>query len=680
MKIIEKFPYEVEIIPHLEIGMPDGARLAARLWLPKGAENAPAPAVLEYIPYRKNDHTAPRDASIHHYFAGHGYASLRVDIRGSGDSQGVLADEYQQSELDDGVSVINWIASQPWCDGNVGMIGISWGGFNGLQIAAMRPSPLKAVISVCATDDRYADDVHYMGGCLLGDNVSWASQMFAYNALPPDPESVGDKWRKMWFERLNANEPWLLKWLEHQHRDDYWRHGSICEDWGAVQTPVMIVSGWADGYSNAVFRILEKLQAPCRGLVGPWSHKYPHLGIPGPAIGFLQECLRWWGQWLRGEETGVMQEPAIRAWMQDSVSPTASYQQRPGRWVCEDEWPSPRIEMKPYILASAYRLQELEEYKGQSKNLDDKPFISVMSPLTTGLFAGKWCSYAATPDLPHDQRQEDGGALIFDSERLSEQVEIFGAPVLELDYQADQPMAIVAVRISDIQPNDKATRITYGLKNLSHLDSHSRSAPIDTGARHRVRIKLNDIAQVFPAGHRIRVAISTSYWPLAWPAPKPVKLQVYTGASRLLLPVREPRDEDSRIGFKPAEGAPPVPVEQLSVTDHGWHVMYDLAQDAQTLYVVNDNGVERIGGDGLLYIDKTEEWYSSVVDDFDSITAEVKTVRGLERNSWQPHIIARTRLTCSQSEFRLIAELDAYEGDRRVFSRNWDERVPRRSV
>ncbi|MFP4033745.1 MAG: CocE/NonD family hydrolase, partial [Desulfococcaceae bacterium] len=325
MKTVHHFPHGVTVVENVWIPMPDGARLAARLWLPDGAETTPVPTILEYIPYRKRDQTRARDDANHYYFAGRGYAGLRVDIRGSGDSEGVLADEYLAGELEDGLRILEWIEKQPWSDGKAGMIGISWGGFNGLQIAALAPPQLKAVVTVCSTDDRYADDIHYMGGCLLGDNLSWASVMFARNALPPDPEIVGGRWRRMWRRRLEESGLWLDNWLRHQRRDDFWKHGSVCEDFSAIQCPVMAVSGWADGYSNAVFRLLEGLSVPRKGLVGPWSHKYPHQGVPGPAIGFLQECVRWWDRWLKGEENGAETGPMLRVWMQDSIAPRAAY-------------------------------------------------------------------------------------------------------------------------------------------------------------------------------------------------------------------------------------------------------------------------------------------------------------------------------------------------------------------
>jgi hypothetical protein len=328
------------------IEMSDGTMLATKIWMPDHLEE-PVPAILEYIPYRKRDFTAARDAEMHSFFASHGYVSIRVDLRGSGDSQGVLEDEYLDTELEDGLEVLRWISAQPWCSGKVGIMGLSWGGFNGLQIASLGPRELGAVITVCSSDDRYGDDIHYMGGCLLTDNLSWASTMFSYNSLPPDPDVVGDGWMDMWMQRLEGSGLWLRKWLDHQRRDDYWKHASVCEDYGSIKCPVFAVSGWADGYSNTVFRLMRHLDVPRRGLVGAWGHKYPHLGGPGPAIDFLWECVRWWDRWFKGIETQE-EEPLLRVWMQDTISPLSD--RRPGRWVSEEEWPSHRIQPTQYPL------------------------------------------------------------------------------------------------------------------------------------------------------------------------------------------------------------------------------------------------------------------------------------------------------------------------------------------
>ncbi|RRQ22036.1 CocE/NonD family hydrolase [Thiohalobacter thiocyanaticus] len=670
MQIVDTFPNPVRHIEHAWIPMPDGTRLAARIWLPADAEDNPVPAILEYIPYRKRDGVRLRDETMHPWFAGHGYAGVRVDIRGSGDSEGVLTDEYLQQELDDGVAIIEWLAEQPWCSGRVGMIGISWGGFNGLQIAALQPAALKAVVSVCSTDDRYADDVHYMGGCLLGDNLSWASTMFAYNSLPPDPEIVGERWRELWFQRLEGSGLWLDTWLTHQHRDEYWRHGSICEDFSKVQTPVMAVSGWADGYSNAVFRLLANLPGPRQGLIGPWSHKYPHLGVPGPAIGFLQECLRWWDHWLKDRDTGIMDEPMLRAWMLESMPPSTFYHQRYGRWVSEPAWPSPNITTRTYKLAE-YRLVD------ENTEVPERE-LRLQSPLSNGLFAGKWCSYSATPDLPHDQREEDGGALLFTTEPFEEGFEILGAPVLDLELSASRPVAMIAVRLSDMRPDNKVARVTYGMLNLTHRDSHADPSPLEPGKRYRVQVQLNDVAQRFPRGHRIRLAISTSYFPLAWPPPESTQVRIYTGTCCLRLPVRPPRDES--ISFPEAQAAASGPMQQLRPGHQDWRVIRELDQDVSTLEVINDAGSYRLQDIDLVVTRKTEEWYSYQGDDFHSPRGETLWVRGLKRGDWSVETVTRTVLRADAGFFYLDAELDAYEGDRRVYSQNWNRRVRRQLV
>ncbi len=312
------------------IPMPDGTPLHARVWAP--ATDEPVPALLEYLPYRLDDWTAPRDSERHPWYAAHGYASIRVDIRGTGSSDGLFVDEYSAQELDDGVAVIEWIAAQAWCTGAVGVFGISWGGFNGLQLAARAPEALKAVVTVCSTDDRFDNDVHYMGGAVLGiDMAAWGATMFAFNSRPPRPEVVGDCWVGRWRERLEANRPMTPTWLAHQERDDYWRHGSVCEDYSSIDAAVLAVGGWADPYRDAVLRLVENLPGPAKGIVGPWSHQYPDRGLaPGPSMGFLQETLRWWDRWLKGVDTGVEEDPALRAFLSDSEPPATSYPSAPG--------------------------------------------------------------------------------------------------------------------------------------------------------------------------------------------------------------------------------------------------------------------------------------------------------------------------------------------------------------
>ncbi|MFT7824060.1 MAG: CocE/NonD family hydrolase [Sulfurimonas sp.] len=697
MNRVTSLPYRVKEIEHLLIPLPDGSSLAAKIWLPEDAEKNPVPAIFEYIPYRKRDLTRARDSITHTYLASHGYACVRVDLRGSGESDGTLKDQYRQQELDDGIEAIRWIAKQSWCDGNVGMMGISWGGFNSLQIAAMKPPELKAIITVCSTDDLFVDNMHYMGGCLLTDNLSESTTMFSVNTCPPDPELVGERWREMWLQRLKESGLWLDIWLRHQRRDAYWKHGSISEDYSTIECPVMTVGGWADGYTNAVFRLLSHLDVPRLGLVGPWGHKYPHLGIPGPAIGFLQEALRWWDKWLKGKETGIMEEPMIRAWMQDSVPPTTYYHERPGHWVGEKNWPSPEIHARAYPLSSG-RIETRDKEMAQEE-------LTIQSPLSVGLFAGKWCSYSYAPDLPHDQREEDGGALVFDTDPLKSDIEILGAPAVELEFASDKPVAMAAVRLSSIAPDDKVTRATYGVFNLCYSQCQaSFTQDIDPcelpnqmissnfhmrytdpeklipKKRYKAWVQLNNIAQIFPKGHRMRISISTSYWPLAWAPPEPVRLSIFTGSSRLILPERTPKETDRSIRFKAPEGVRPIDITAIKPSQHNWIVHRDPAEDISALEVIKDEGVYAVDDIDMEVTDRTYDWYTYQGDDFASLRGETETERRFKRGNWSVRTTTRTILTCDQSHFYIHATLDAYEGEKRIYSQNWDRTIPRDHV
>jgi len=674
MKIVDWFPHAVTVIENCWVPMPDGCRLAARIWLPADALRKPVPAILEYIPYRKRDFTRARDEPMHHYFAGYGYAAVRVDVRGSGDSDGLLLDEYLRQEQDDALEVIRWIAEQPWSSGTVGMMGKSWGGFNSLQVAARRPPELKAIITVCSTDDRYADDAHYMGGCLLNENLTWGSVLMSYNAYPPDPELVGERWRAMWLDRLEHAVFFPEVWLRHPRRDDYWKHGSACEDYGAITCPVYAAGGWADAYTNAIPRLLAGLKVPRRGLIGPWAHVYPHDGVPGPAIGFLQEALRWWDQWLKGIDTGIMDEPMLRVWMQESVPPKPFYEERPGRWVAETEWPSPRIGEKRYWLNPG-RLSSAATLESR---------LDFRSSQTTGLGAGDWCGFGTLGEAPLDQRRDDGCSLTFDSDPLRERMEILGAPVATLELTADQPVAFIAVRLNDVAPDGASTRVTYGLLNLTHRSGHEHPAPLEPGKHYRIRVALNDIAHAFPAGHTLRLAISTSYWPVAWPAPQPVTVGVFTGESFVDFPVRPPDPRDAELRpFEPPEHAPPAEPTELRPALLERAIERDLATNEAIYTIFSDGGdldssaparVEAIDLDVGHTILKR---FRIGEEDPLSAQAEVVQKTRFRRGAWKTRVETRTRFSSTADHFLLQAELTAYEDEKQIYARTWERRVRR---
>ncbi|HTO99873.1 MAG TPA: CocE/NonD family hydrolase [Anaerolineales bacterium] len=671
-RTITSFPHVVTLIENTWITLADGTRLAARIWLPEDADRNPVPAILEYLPYRKTDGTCIRDRVIHEYFAGHGYASVRVDMRGSGDSDGLLLDEYLPQEQQDALEVIDWIASQPWCTGNVGMMGISWGGFNSLQVAARRPPALKAIITVCSTDDRYTDDCHYMGGCLLGsDMLNWASIMFAYNALPPDPAVVGERWREMWFQRLEGAPPFIESWVSHQRRDAFWKQGSVDEDYSAIACPVYAVGGWVDPYTNSVPRLLEHLNVPKKGLIGPWVHSYPHTAAPEPAIGFLQECLRWWDCWLKDIDTGVMDEPMLRAWMPEAVLPEPFEAEWPGRWVGESSWPPAHNREDVYFLRGG----ELRDATGPGEEL------TLVGAQTNGATAGVWCPYGNKFGMPIDQRTDDGLSLCFTSAPMQEPMEILGFPNVDLELSVDQPNGLVAVRLCDVAPEGDTRLVSWGLLNLTHRDGHAQPEPLVPGQRYTVSLQLNVAAHHLSPGHRWRLAISPTYWPHAWPSPVPVKLTLYPGpGSRLELPIRPANALDESLApFGAAEGAPMLEHEALRVPDASRTVSYDVTGRRLQMVDVIDDGRNELS-DELVYDSKIINIFSITEQQPTSASVECKRQVEISRGEWNTRVETSSFMTSDQEFFHLTNILDAYEGPVRVFTRSWTRKIPRDMV
>lgn len=658
---------KVRIVENMFVQLGDGTRLAAKVWLP--ADGAPAPAVLEYLPYRKHDGTRARDQRMHMYFAAHGYASVRLDMRGTGESDGLIDGEYTVQEQLDGCEALAWIAGQDWCDGQVSMIGISWGGFNGLQIAARQPPALACVVALGFTDDRFATDIHRVGGCLSKDEFDWSATMMALNDLPPDPAIVGDRWHEMWDARMRYNRPWMLDWLRHQRRDDFWKQGSVCEDFSAIKVPVYAVSGWADNYSEAVPRLLAGLSGPRLGLVGPWAHSYPQNAAVGPEIGWLQECVRWFDHWTKDRDTGMMEEPVYRVWMQDSAPPATCYLHRAGRWVAEDTWPSPRIETQVLPLNPG---GALGGDAGQGS-------ASVCSPLWVGIGAGEVGRYGKDAEWPTDQREDDGGSLVFLSEPLTEPLEILGAPRIQLTFHSDRPQGLVAARLNDVMPDGRSTRVTVGLLNLAHRDSHECPTPLEPGERYATIVEMDDIAHSFAAGHRIAVALSTTYWPIAWPSPELATLTVALGDSVLELPVRPPRPQDADLpAFGPPEEAPAPPsVDHPTPQTHPRRIMRDLMSGRIRVDFPRGASTTEMPDIGQTHVTSGSAIYE--ITDGDPLSARCETDYRVEiRRADGTYVHHSTgALTCDATHFRIEATLRVEENGTEIFARDWDERIAR---
>jgi putative CocE/NonD family hydrolase len=663
MRTITGFPRKV--IEHADWGvvMPDGCRLSARVWIPANAEADPVPAIVEHLPYRKRDGTTYRDCLTHPWFAGHGYACIRVDMRGNGDSEGLMDDEYTDEEWADAIAVIEWAAAQPWCNGKVGMMGISWGGFNALQVAALAPPPLKAVITLCSTVDRYGDDIHYKGGCLLGENVGWAANMLSYSSRPPDRALVGEKWRDMWLNRLEHVPDLATRWHQHQSRDAYWKRGSVCEDYAAIRAAVLAIGGWHDGYRNTVAHLVENLDVPAKGIVGPWIHKYPHYAAPQPAIGFLQEAKRWWDRWLKDHPTEVESDPAMRLWLMDAVRPAPWHPERPGRWIAEQQWPSPTIQPREFSLTD-YGLSTT------SGSLDRL----VASPQDCGLATGEYFPFMFGPELPSDQRTDDALSTCFDTVPLRQAIDIVGAPRIRLTVAADRAQANVCVRLCDIHPDGASELISWGVLNLCQRNSRETPEPLEPGADVAVDIALDQCAYRIPAGHRLRVALSTACWPMVWPSPEAASLRLTAGS--LSLPVRPLAIEDE-WQFEPPEAAAPWATQQLRPSASTRRIERDVATGTVVLIVENDFGEVRDKDHGLLNGSRSREIWSISPNDPLSATVDIEWEQTGGRDDWAWRTLARTTMRCTAGNFLLNSSLEAWESDEKVFARLWEESVPR---
>jgi uncharacterized protein len=672
--IIKNYRSKVEHIETAWIPMKDGRQLAARLVLPKNAAKKPVPAILEYLPYRRRDGTRPRDEEVNYWFAGNGYAYVRVDISGSGDSDGLIEDEYIKREQDDALEIIAWLAAQNWCSGNVGMIGISWGGFNGLQVAARRPPALKAVISICSTVDRYNDDVHYMGGCLLNDTMDWGSVFFTIGGMPPDPEIVGKtKWRKMWKHRLDNLELYPARWMKHQRRDNFWKHGSVCEDYNKIKAPVLAVGGWADGYTSAVFDLVENMQTPCKGILGPWGHKYPHMGIPGPAIGFLQECNRWWDKWLKDIDTGVEKDPDMRQYLQDSTRPAPHHDERKGRWLGIPKWPSAKI--KPERLHFGNATLDAKP-SAKSKN----SMQSILSPQTTGLGAGEWCAYGTgrvAPELALDQIEDDAGSLCFDTTPLKKPLNIVGRPTVQLRLSSDKPQAFVCVRLNDVRPDGTVSRAAYGILNLSHRDSHEKPTKMKPGTFYTVEVALKGCAESIPAGHKLRVAVSTSYWPMIWPSPENARITLDTARCSIDLPVLRSEAGFKQVKFAPVEYATPLKMTSKTAATKERSVKHDI--EAQRTHFVQDQSdgwsvINDIGTE-TSFSKRKEFWVSR--NDPSDCESMVTCTEHFRRGNWDARVETQTHLSSDKKNFYLKATIRTFDKGKKFIERKFDHTFKR---
>ena len=532
---------------HVSIPMADGVRLSAKLFLPDGA--GPWPAILEALPYRKDDLTASfRPEYVR--FAEAGYVYCWLDVRGTGSSEGVATDEYPSSERTDLAAVIAWLASQDWSSGTVGMCGTSYSGFNSLQLAAERPPALKAIVSIFASDDRFGDDVHDFGGVLKAvDLVDYPAYMIAMNALPPVPSIFGGGWREEWDRRVEAAEPWVLTWLEHQRYDDYWRFGSVRESYGEIEAATMIVAGWADGYSNIALRSFPHLGCPKRVLIGPWPHAAVETCVPGPNIDLVPEMVRWWDRWLKDADNGVDREPPIVVYQQRSTPPDPLRSIVRGGWRFEPTWPPERLAPKAWALRDAT--------PGGLTGATGPDVLHVRGDVGTTAWIS--CAGAMPWGQPGDQGPDEAMSLTYTWAPLDRELEMLGQSRLRARLTSDEPVAYLSAKVCDVAPDGSSNLVVRGLLNLAHRGSRSDPSPLEPGKSVDIELELEAVAWTFEVGHRIRLDLAGADWPNAWSPPATATLTIDREASELELPVLD--------GQPPVLDVPALPASEREQHD-----------------------------------------------------------------------------------------------------------------
>ena len=553
------------------IPMEDGVKLAADLYMPADADEGDRyPVLLEYLPYRK-DESRSRNWSAYSYFLDQGYAVARVDIRGTGRSEGVtIPYEYSDIELDDGEVVIDWLSKQDWSTGAVGMFGISWGGFNSIQMAMRNPPALKAFVAVMATDYLYAEDVHYMDGIMHTD--SWMMSHDLYNSMPGAPDFVMDE---AWVENRFDQKPSVYAYMDQQRDGPWWDRASAINQYDRIKIPGFHIGGWYDGYRNSLIRHLEHVDAPVKAMIGPWDHYFPHNAWPEPQMEWRHEAVRWYDQFLKGVDTGILDEPKFAVYVRNYYPPDPATQRIPGHWRWEDGWPIERAQNQAWFAQSDGTLST--ELSAEAVHtLDYKP--------SAGLEGGgptMWWG-SITPD----QQPMDDHSLVYDSEALTESLEILGRPVARLNVSADATRANWVVRISDVAPDGQVTQVAGAAINGAHRNSTRDPEAIVPGEVFPLEFELHLTSWVFQPGHKIRIAISNGMWPMLWPTRELFTSTLQIGGevgARIELPVVPAGEERSPNFRDPAPGPVLEGFETLDAGNiTGYAAITEIHEDPET--------------------------------------------------------------------------------------------------
>ncbi|HUQ43348.1 MAG TPA: CocE/NonD family hydrolase [Candidatus Limnocylindria bacterium] len=666
----------LEVRSDVRVQARDGIELSVNLFLPAGlAPDTRIPAILNTDPYRKDDWQAGWDLSLASYLAKRGYAYCRLDVRGTGSSGGVAFDEYTEAETLDGHDAVEWLATQSWCTGAIGMWGLSYGGFTSIQVAATRPPHLKAIVPIQATDDRYTDDVHYVGGAMtVSELAQYAVSQIAMNALPALLSTRGDRWLEDWRARLDSTPVWLFEWARQQRDGPYWRRGSLAPAYERIEAAVLHITGWMDEYVDAALR----MQARCtsasahRTIVGPWVHGLPHHAYPGPNIDWLHEAVRWFDRWLKDEPNGAEREPALTWFHRDPTPPERFPKRLQGEWRATSAWPP----AMPASLELALDQLSLVPQPAATHGSD-----SLFHSPTAGSRAGSLCWGAGHPPngLAADLRLEDSFDVVYTSAPLEQPVDLLGVPVAVLHVSSMGEVAHLVARLASVAPGGEIEQVCEGILNLTHRDSHAEPAPLEPERRYEVRLPLRGAGYRFPAGHRIQLRLASAHWPVIWPSPGANRVWLHRGSdapSRLELPLA-PSDGNAVAPPAFREDPPELPEIGAEVSEP---TFWDSAEDAATgdVTIRTHEGATTTLPDGrsTLYVGETLTMTASARTPGDGRFENACEYR-LDQAGHGIRVVADGSTAASAAAFDMRVGVRVELDGEPFFARAWHEVVPR---
>jgi len=639
----------------------DGVKLSATFYKPvPRSPSEKFPVIFEFLPYRKDDGGYIGSFSQYTYFVRRGYIMTRVDIRGTGSSTGIFPiREYSEQELDDAVEIIDQLSKMPESNGSIGMWGISWGGFNSIQVAMRQPRALKAILASMATDDLYHDDIHYIDGAFHVDE--WAFWFDHAKAIPQSPNYPLDE---AYFKERFDSYLGLLTYLKQQKDGEFWRKNSLRWQYDKIRIPCYLIGGLLDGYRDSIPRMLENMKVPVKAEIGPYNHSWPDDGTPGPNYEWRHEAVRWWDQWLKGKSTGVLDEPRLTVFLREGHSPDIALKTTPGHWITED-WPIPGTAWEKFFPAENHQLRT---------DLSEQTTESLRYVPTYGVNTGMWWG-----EPTDDMRPDDAGSLAFDSLPLKKGFEIVGFPQVRLRVSADAPLAHWIARLEDVFPDGSVSLVAGALLNGSQWRSRLEPESLVPGEIYDLAFEMHFTTWTFQPGHRIRLSVTNSLFPMIWPTPYNMTTKLFIGVenTRIELPVIPSKERKP-----PALRAPEPREARTDARDLGGKVwpqgFYEWRRDlwkgavsvewrGKSSYEIQDRRYHSTEKNYYETNEKNPAESCFLGEDSDRIELPGRNI----------YLLTNVEIRSDEKNFYVTLVRQIFENDRLLRRREWKETIPR---